>query len=77
MQMCAFQNSQTGGGVGNSVCYEWQELDGVARVEGTKRLSIEGKARAEDEAQDKAGEGSGEGARWAPPQKNFENSSFE
>ena len=25
MQMCVLQNSQTYGGVGNSVCYEWQE----------------------------------------------------
>ena len=24
--MCVLQNSQTYGGVGNSVCYEWQEL---------------------------------------------------
>ena len=47
----------TYGGIGNIVCYEWQELDDVARVVGAKRPSIEGEAR------DKAGEGSGEGAR--------------
>ena len=43
--MCAFQNSQTYAGVGNSVCYECQELDGLARVEGVKGPSIEGEAR--------------------------------
>ena len=38
-------------------------IEGEARVEGAKRPSIEGEARTEGEAQDKAGEGSGEGAR--------------
>ena len=54
--MCAF-NSQTYGGVGNNVCSECQELDGMARVEGAKRSSIDGETR------DKAGEGSGKGVR--------------
>ena len=34
-----------------------------ARVEGAKRLRIEGEARTEGEAREKTGEGSGEGAR--------------
>ena len=38
-------------------------IEGEARVEGAKRLRIEGKARTEGEAREKAGEGSGEGAR--------------
>ena len=32
--MCVLQNSQTYGGVGNSVCYEWQEPDGVTQSGG-------------------------------------------
>ena len=44
--------------------------------EGAKRPRIEGEARTEGEARDIAGEGSGEGARWAPPQKIFENSNL-
>ena len=70
MQMCVLQNSQTYGSVGNSVCCGWQEPDGVARVDGAKRLSIVGEAR------DTAEEGSGERARWATPHKNFENSNL-
>ena len=62
MQMCVLQNSQTCGGVGNSVCYGWQEPDGVARVDGEKHSSIVDEARAEGEARDKAREGSGERA---------------
>ena len=46
------------------------------RVEGAKRPRIEGEARTEGEARKKAGEGSGEGARWAPPQKIFEKSNL-
>ena len=42
-------------------------IEGEARVEGAKRLRIEGEARTEGEAREKTGEGSGEGARWAPP----------
>ena len=76
MQMCVLPNSQTYGGVGNSVCYGWQEPDGVARVDGAKRSSIVCEARAEGEAWDEAGEGSGERAQWAPTQKNFENSNL-
>ena len=45
-------------------------IGGEARVEGAKRLKIEGKAR------EKTGEGSGEGAWWAPPQKIFEKSNL-
>ena len=47
---------------------EW--IEGAARTKGAKRPRIEG------EAWDWAGKGSGEGAQWAPPQKNFENSYF-
>ena len=43
---------------------------------GAKRPRIEGGARAEGDARDIAGEGSGEGARWAPPQKIFEKSNL-
>ena len=71
MQMCAFQNSQTYGGVGNSVCYEWQEPDSVARVEGAKRLSIKGKARAEGEARDKKKGVLGRGLGEPLPRKNL------
>ena len=46
-----------------------QEVEGKARAEGAKRPRFEGEAR------DKAGEGSGEGTRWAP-QKIFENSNL-
>ena len=42
MQMCVLQNNQTYGGVGNSVCYEWQEPHDAARVKGES-------ARAEGE----------------------------
>ena len=49
-------------------------IEGEARIEGAKRLRIEGEARTEGEAREKTGEGSGEGARWAPPQKIFEKS---
>ena len=70
MQMCVLQNSQTYGGVGNSVCYGWQEPDGVARVDGAKRSSIVGEVRAEGKARDKVGEGSGES------QKNFKISNL-
>ena len=49
-------------------------IEGEARVEGAKRPRIEGEARTEGEAWEKTGEGSGEGARWAPPQKIFEKS---
>ena len=45
--------------------------EGEARVEGAKRLRIEGEVRTEGEAREKTGEGYGEGARWAPPQKFF------
>ena len=38
-------------------------IEGEARVEGAKRSRIEGEARTEGKAQEKAGEGSGEGAR--------------
>ena len=69
MQMCTLQNSQTYGGVGNSVCYGWQEPDGVARVNGAKRSSIVGEARAEDEARDKAGRGLGRGLGEPLPRK--------
>ena len=48
----------------------------AARVKGAKRPRIEGEARTEGEAREKAGEGSGEGARWAPPQKIFENQTW-
>ena len=43
---------------------------------GAKRSRIESEARTEGEAREKAGEGSGEGARWAPPQKFFEKSNL-
>ena len=49
-------------------------IEGEARVEGAKRPRIEGEARTEGETREKRGEGSGEGARWAPPQKIFEKS---
>ena len=49
-------------------------IEGEAWVEGAKRLRIEGDARTEGEAREKAGGGSGEGARWAPPQKIFKKS---
>ena len=49
---------------------------GEARIEGAKRPRIEGKARIEGEARERAGEESGEGARWAPPQKIFGISNF-
>ena len=51
-------------------------IEGEARVEGAKRPRFEGEARTEGEAREKAGEGSGEGARWAPPQKIFEKSNL-
>ena len=51
-------------------------IEGEARVESAKRPKIEGKARTEGEARENAGEGSGEGARWAPPQKIFEKSNL-
>ena len=51
-------------------------IEGEARVEGAKRPSIEGEARTEGEAQEKRGEGSVEGAWWAPPQKIFEKSNL-
>ena len=38
-------------------------IEGEARAEGAKRSRIEGKARTEGEAREKAGEGTGEGAR--------------
>ena len=38
-------------------------IEGETRVEGAKRPRIEGEARTEGEAREKAGEGSGEGAR--------------
>ena len=54
-------------------------IEGEARVEGAKRLRIEMEARTDwgkpepiVEARETAGEGSGEGARWAPPQLFFE-----
>ena len=40
-----------------------RSIEGEARVEGAKRPRFEGEARTEGEARDKAGEGSGEGAR--------------
>ena len=52
------------------------EFEGEARVEGAKRPRIEGEVRTEGEAREEAGEGSGEGARWAPPQKIFQNYLF-
>ena len=52
------------------------KVKGEARVEGAKCPRIEGEAQTEGEARGKAGEGSGEGARWAPPQKNFEKSNL-
>ena len=36
---------------------------GVARIEGAERPRFEGEARIEGEARERAGEGSGEGAR--------------
>ena len=51
-------------------------IEGEARVEGAKRPRIEGEVRTEGEAREKAGEGSGEGARWAPPRKIFEKSNL-
>ena len=36
-------------------------------IKGTKRPRFEGKARIKGKAREKAGEGSGDGARWAPP----------
>ena len=51
-------------------------IEGEARVEGAKRPKVESEGRIEDRALDKTGEGSGEGARWAPPQKNFEKSNL-
>ena len=51
-------------------------IEGEARVEGAKRLRIEGETWTEGEAREKAGEGSEEGARWAPPQKIFEKSNL-
>ena len=51
-------------------------IEGEARVEGAKRPRIEGEAQTKGEAREKAGEGSGEGARWAPPQKIFEKSNL-
>ena len=38
-------------------------IEGKARVEGAKRPRIEGEAQTEGEAREKAGDGSGEGAR--------------
>ena len=52
-------------------------IEGEARVEGAKRPRIEGEARTEGEARENRGEGSGEGARWAPPQKIFEKIKLE
>ena len=66
MQMCVLQNSQTYDDIGNSGCYECQEPDGVARMAGAKRPSIEGEAR------DKAGEGLGEPL----PRKILKNSNL-
>ena len=51
-------------------------IEGEARVEGAKRPRIEGEARTEGEAREKAGEGSGEGARRASPKKIFEKSNL-
>ena len=48
-------------------------IEGAARTEGAKRPRIESVARTEGAARDRSGEGSGEGARWAPPQNIFEN----
>ena len=62
--MCAFQNSQTWRRTYRLLYFfavvPRKELDGVARVEGKKLLSIEGKARAEGETRDKAEKRSGE-----------------
>ena len=40
---------------------------GEARIRGAKRLRFEGGAQIKGKAREKAGEGSGEGAQWAPP----------
>ena len=40
---------------------------GEAPIRGAKRLRFEGGAQIEGEARKKTGEGSGEGAQWAPP----------
>ena len=57
MQMCVLQFRQSYGGVGNRTGW-------CGSSEGQKaRPSTEGEARAEGEARDKAGKGSGEGAR--------------
>ena len=70
MHMCVLQYRQTYGGVGNSVCYEWQEPDGMAQVEGQKaRPSIEGEARYKSRAKPEIK--LGRGSRWARSPEKF------
>ena len=60
-------------GACNQVKISEGQLEDEARTYGAKRPRIEGKARTEGEARDRAGEGSWAGARWASPQKMCEN----
>ena len=66
MQMCVLQNSKTYGGVGNGVCYEWQEPDGVTWVEGAKPSSID-----VSKHEIKRGRGLGRGLGEPLPRKNL------
>ena len=42
-------------------------IQAKARIRGAKRLRFEGGVQIEGEPQEKAGEGSEEWAKWAPP----------
>ena len=52
------------------------KVEGEARIEGAKRPRIEAKPEPRAKPEKNRGEGSGEGARWAPPQKIFEKSNL-
>ena len=64
-QMCVLQNSRAYGGVGNSVCYEWQEPDLSGGRQAPEHRCVKHEITS-------AREGSGE----APPQRNVENSNL-
>ena len=57
----------------NQVKISEGKIEDKARTYGAKRPRIEGKARTEGEARDREGKRSGEGVRWASPQKICEN----